>query len=66
MSEIERSSAERVSAEACAQITEQMGFNLGNAVECLWRADGQSDGFALLQQARSYIDREMKRRERLS
>ena len=54
----------RASKAECSAITDHMGFNLGNAVECLWQADGSNEAFALLQQARMYIDREMQLRER--
>lgn len=56
----------RASKAQCSAITDHMGFNLGNAVECLWQADGSTEAFALLQQARAYIDREMQLRERKS
>lgn len=54
----------RASKAECSAITDYMGFNLGNAVECLWQADASTEAFALLQQARAYIDREMQLRER--
>lgn len=54
----------RASKAECSAITDHMGFNLGNAVECLWQADASGEAFALLQQARAYIDREMQLRER--
>lgn len=56
----------RANRAECSAITDYMGFNLGNAVECLWQADGSTEAFALLQQARQYIDREMQLRERKS
>lgn len=48
----------------CSVITGHMGFNLGTAVECLWRCDGQADPFPLLQMAKAYIDREIQKREK--
>ena len=60
----------------CVQITEHMGFCIGNAVEYLWRSDlkgnavkylWRSDlkGNALedLRKARWYIEREIEKRE---
>ena len=45
----------------CIQITEHMGFCLGNAVKYIWRAD-MKGGIEDLQKAAWYIDREIKRR----
>lgn len=47
----------------CIQITEHMGFCLGNAVKYLWRADLKGDAIEDLRKARWYIDREIARRE---
>ena len=46
----------------CIQITEHMGFCLGNAVKYIWRADLKSDAITDLEKARWYIDREIQRR----
>lgn len=47
----------------CIQITEHMGFNLGNAVKYIWRADlKHNTPIQDLEKARWYIDREIKRR----
>ena len=46
----------------CIQITEHMGFNLGNAVKYIWRADLKNDAIEDLKKAAWYIDRELKRR----
>lgn len=46
----------------CIQITEHMGFNLGNAVKYIWRADLKDNAIEDLKKARWYIDRELKRR----
>lgn len=46
----------------CIQITEHMGFCLGNAMKYLWRAD-LKNGTEDLQKARWYLDREIARRE---
>lgn len=46
----------------CITVTEHMGFNLGNAVKCIWRADLKADAIEDLKKARWYIDRELKKR----
>lgn len=46
----------------CIDITEHMGFCLGNAVKYIWRADMKGDALEDLQKARWYIDRELERR----
>jgi hypothetical protein len=48
----------------CIQITEHMGFCLGNAVKYIWRADLKNDAIEDLKKARWYIDREIALRER--
>jgi len=47
----------------CIQITEHMGFNLGNAVKYIWRAD-LKNGVEDLQKAAWYIKREIEKRSR--
>ena len=47
----------------CIQVTEHMGFNLGNAVKYIWRADLKADAIEDLKKAKWYIERELKRRE---
>lgn len=47
----------------CIQITEHMGFNLGNALKYIWRADLKGDAVEDLKKARWYLDREISRRE---
>nr|WP_312970712.1 DUF3310 domain-containing protein [Brucella intermedia] len=49
----------------CIQITEHMGFNLGNAVKYIWRCDLKQDAIEDLEKARWYIDREIKKRKRV-
>lgn len=51
----------------CIQITEHMGFSLGNAVKYIWRADLKHDdgGMEDLKKARWYLDREIARRVRM-
>ena len=46
----------------CIQVAEHMGFNLGNVVKYVWRADLKHDAIEDLQKARWYIDRELMRR----
>lgn len=45
------------------QITEHMGFNLGNATKYIWRCDLKKDAIEDLKKARWYIDREIAKRE---
>lgn len=47
----------------CIDITEHMGFALGNAVKYIWRADLKGDAIEDLRKARWYLDREITRRE---
>jgi hypothetical protein len=46
----------------CIQITEHMGFCLGNAMKYIWRADEKHDAIEDLRKARWYIEREIARR----
>lgn len=46
----------------CITITEHMGFNLGNALKYVWRADLKGDAIQDLEKARWYIDRELEKR----
>ena len=46
----------------CIQITEHMGFCLGNAIKFIWRSDLKNDAIEDLKKARWYIDREIERR----
>ncbi len=47
----------------CIQITEHMGFCLGNAVKYIWRADEKGKSIEDLKKAKWYIEREIARRE---
>jgi hypothetical protein len=49
----------------CIQVTEHMGFNLGNAVKYIWRCDLKLDAVEDLKKAAWYIQREIERRERV-
>jgi hypothetical protein len=46
------------------QVTEHMGFCLGNAVKYIWRAGLKSDAIEDLKKAVWYIEREIARRQR--
>lgn len=46
----------------CIQITEHMGFNLGNAMKYIWRADLKGNAVQDLEKACWYIKRELQRR----
>jgi hypothetical protein len=48
----------------CIEITEHMGFNLGNAVKYIWRADLKNNAIEDLQKAAWYINREILRRNK--
>lgn len=48
----------------CIQITEHMGFNLGNAVKYIWRCDLKQDAIEDLEKAVWYINREIDKRKR--
>jgi hypothetical protein len=47
----------------CIQVTEHMGFCLGNAVKYIWRAGEKGNRLQDLKKARWYIDREISRME---
>lgn len=46
----------------CIQVTEHMGFNVGNAVKYLWRADEKGNALEDLRKAAWYVEREIARR----
>lgn len=46
----------------CITITEHMGFNLGNAMKYIWRADLKGSTQADLEKAIWYLNRELKLR----
>jgi hypothetical protein len=48
----------------CIQITEVMGFCLGNALKYIWRADLKNDANEDFRKAIWYIERELSLRER--
>ena len=45
----------------CIQVTEHMGFNLGNAMKYIWRADLKHDRLEDLKKAMWYLERELKK-----
>ena len=47
----------------CIQITEHMGFNLGNALKYIWRCDLKHDAIQDLHKAMWYIQREINKRK---
>ena len=47
----------------CIQITEHMNFNLGNAMNYIWRNEGKN-GIEDLKKAAWYINREIQLREK--
>ena len=46
----------------CIQITEHMGFCLGNAVNYIWRAVEKHEAIEDLRKAKWYLEREIARR----
>ena len=48
----------------CIQITEHMGFNLGNAIKYIWRADLKNNVIEDLKKAEYYIKREILKRSK--
>lgn len=47
----------------CIQITEHMGFNLGNALKYIWRCDLKRNAIQDLEKAKWYIEREIAKRK---
>lgn len=47
----------------CIQVVEHMGFNLGNAIKYIWRADLKKDAVEDMKKAVFYINREIEKRE---
>jgi hypothetical protein len=48
----------------CIQITEHMGFNLGNAIKYIWRCDLKKNDIEDLKKALWYIQREIEKRNK--
>jgi hypothetical protein len=53
---------EHPSGIECIQVTEHMGFNLGNAIKYIWRCDLKQDAIEDLKKAKWYIEREIDKR----
>lgn len=49
----------------CIQITEHMGFNLGNVIKYLWRAEEKGAPLQDLEKAAWYLAREIEKRKRM-
>lgn len=47
----------------CIDVVEEMGFNCGNAIKYIWRADHKGNDIEDLKKAHWYIGREIARRE---
>lgn len=47
----------------CIEVTEHMGFCLGNVVKYVWRADEKGNALEDLRKAAWYLQREIARRE---
>ncbi len=47
----------------CIQVVRHMGFNLGNAIKYIWRADLKGNAIEDLEKARFYIEDEIRRRK---
>ena len=47
----------------CIQITRHMGFNLGNAIKYIWRADLKNDAIEDLEKAVWYLKDEIEKRK---
>jgi len=47
----------------CIDVVEHMGFNLGNAIKYIWRADEKGSALEDLRKAAWYVDRELQRRQ---
>lgn len=47
----------------CIQVTEHMGFNLGNVIKYVWRADLKGASIEDLEKALWYLKREIQKRK---
>jgi Protein of unknwon function (DUF3310) len=47
----------------CITVVEHMGFNLGNAIKYIWRADEKGNAIEDLEKAAWYVAREIARRK---
>lgn len=47
----------------CIDVVEHMGFNTGNAIKYIWRADEKGNDLQDLKKALWYVQREIAKRE---
>lgn len=52
-----------LSGVECITVVEHMGFNLGNAMKYIWRADEKGAAIEDLRKAAWYVQREIARRQ---
>ena len=55
---------EHPSGVECIDVVEHMGFNLGNAVKYVWRADLKNNAMEDLKKAMWYLERELNKRNK--
>lgn len=48
----------------CIQVTRHMGFNLGNAIKYIWRADEKENAIQDLEKAVWYLNDEIQKRKK--
>jgi Protein of unknwon function (DUF3310)/NifU-like N terminal domain len=48
----------------CITVVEHMGFNLGNAIKYIWRADEKGNAIEDLKKALWYVQREIDKRSK--
>lgn len=48
----------------CIDVVEHMGFNLGNSMKYVWRADLKNNDIEDLEKAKWYIQREIDKRKK--
>lgn len=48
----------------CIDVVEHMGFNLGNVIKYVWRADSKGNTLEDLKKAEFYIKREIEKRSK--
>lgn len=49
------------SGTECIEITEHMGFNLGNVIKYVWRSGERGEALTDLKKAKWYLEREIQR-----
>lgn len=55
---------EHPSGIECIDVVEHMGFNLGNAIKYIWRADLKGNSLQDLEKASWYVNREINKRKK--